>query len=188
MNQYLLADENREAIGAHNEQLIVTTTKTVGKASYVSHDFNRDEEFRRLDDIVGGDDIDSQTARMIAVRIYGNDDDVLVRRVRSNLAFGSPYQKTLRNGMGVVTRQDGSLRITRTADEYGTLVTENLALQSDRLKKSVTQGAKRINRQAAAAVDKVPELREPMAELRADIKTSLGVVFTRQLELLSGDD
>jgi hypothetical protein len=188
MNQYLLAEANREAISTHNVELIVTTTKTVGTASYVSHDFNREEEYRRLDEVVGADDIGSQTARLIAANLYGSDDDVLVRRVRSSLSFNSPYQKRMRNGNAVVARQDGTLRITHTADEYGALVTENLAQEGDRLKKAVTRGAKRMDRQAAAAVDKVPELAEAMTELRNDIKVSLSSVFSRQLELLSSDD
>jgi hypothetical protein len=180
MNQYLLADENRDAINAHNEQLVVTTTKTVGKASYVSHDFNREEEFRQLDDVIGGTDIAGQTARSIAVKLYGNDDDVLVRRVRSALTFGSPYQKRLRNGNAVVARQDGTLRITSTVDEYGALVTENLAAEGDRLKKAVALRTKRMDRQAAAAVDKVPELAEAMAELRSERRPSPAGTSARQ--------
>jgi hypothetical protein len=187
MNQYLLADENREAISAHNDQLVETHIKIVGKASVTTHDFNRQEEYRRLDSVVAGDDIDSQTVRSIAVQLYGTDDDEVVGRVRRNLKFGSTFQKRLRNGTAVVARQDGTLRITRTADEYGSLVTESLAREADRLKTAVTRGAKRMDLQAAAAVEKVPELAPAMAELRTDMQVSLSAVFTRQLERLSGE-
>jgi hypothetical protein len=188
MNQYLLADENRDAITAHNAELIVTTTKTVGSASYTSFDFNREEEFRQLDSVIGRDDLDTMTAREIAGRIYGSDEDALVRRVRSSLTFGSPFQKRLRNGNAVVARPDGTLRVTTTVEEYGALVTENLAQEADRVKKIVVQRTKKIDRQAAAAVDKVPELAEPLAEVRIEIKTSLSALFSRTLALLSGDD
>jgi hypothetical protein len=188
MNQYLLAEENRENIQAHNESLVVTTTKQVGRASYVSYDFNRDEEFRLLDALVQSDDADSLTVRMIAKELYGSDDDSLTNRVRSSLKFNSPYQKRLRNGIAVIARQDGTLRITRSADEFGDLVEENIAQDTAGLGKVVRQRAARLNRTIALAIDKVPELGPRLEQTRQEARTALSSVFSRQLELLSGED
>lgn len=188
MNQYLMAEENREAIQSHNENLVITTIKTVGRASMTSHDFNRVEEHKQLDVILAGTEAERLTVRGVAERLYGDDDDALSGRVRSMLRYGAPYQKTLTNGRAVIARQDGTLRVTGTVEEYGDLVEENTAREVARLNKTVRQGAVRLNKNLAAAADKVPELRERFEETRGVIKTSLGSVFTRHLELLSGDD
>jgi hypothetical protein len=186
MIQYLLADENREAIQAHNEMLVITTIKQTGRASFVTHDFNREEEFRQLDALVG--EADTLTVQAIAKMVYGTDDDPLKSRVRSHLKYGSAYQKTLRNGTAVLARQDGSLRVTRTAQQFGDLVEENTAQEVARVGKSVRQAAARLNRNIAGAVDKVPELAERLGQTRQDARSSLSTIFSRQLELLSGVD
>lgn len=187
MNQYLAPDENREAIVGHNEQLVVTTTKTVGKSTYTSHDFNREEEFRQLDAALTGD-LDSLTVREIASSVYGADDDDLVKRVRSSLRFGSPYQKTMRNGTAVIARQDGSLRVTRSADEFGDLVEENTANAVAKLGKYMKRATIQLDKSLAGAVDKVPELRDRLTETRNQAGATLSTVFAHQLELLSGLD
>lgn len=188
MNKYLMPDGNRAAIEAHNPDLVTTNRRTVRGAEYVEHDFLNDEEHRQLDMIINGGDIESQTLRSIATTIYGNDDDELVRRLRSKLSFNSAYQKTLKNGTAVLARKDGTLRVTHDAESYGELVVGQMADQSARVQRYVKNSVKRIDRQASAAVEKVPELAEPIAELRATMKDSLGMSFARQLELLTGDE
>jgi hypothetical protein len=188
MNQYLLADGNREAVQTHNENLVVTTTKQVGQASYVSHDFNREEEFRQLDRHLSIDDPTSLTVANITTSVYGADDDALRRRVRSSLRYGSGYQKTLRNGRAVIAKADGTLRITASPDEFGDLVEENTAAEVASLAKSVQRRTAQLNRKLAAAIDKVPELHDRLADTRREASTSLGSLFSRQLELLSGAD
>lgn len=187
MNQYLLVDENRAAVHGHNEDLVVTTVRTVGKGSLTSYDFNREEEYRQLDAVIAAPDLDTQTARTIADSVYGADDESLVKRVRANLSFNSPYQRRLINGTAVLARKDGTLRITHSPDEYGVIVAENLAQKADAMKRTVGRSAKAIDRIAATAVDKVPELAEDIAELRTQMRTSLSAVFATQLELLAGD-
>ena len=189
MNEYLLADQNRDALDAHNDQLVVTTIKTVGKASVTSYDFNRSEEFRQMNTVVAlpDDELAAHTARSITELVYGTDDDHLVRRVRSNLKFGTPFQRQLPNGTAVVAKQDGTLRITRTPDEYGELVEADAAAAVAKVSKYVRSATTRLGKTLDGAVDKVPELAERLATTRTEVQTSLGSVFSRQLELLSGE-
>lgn len=187
MNEYLLGEQNRAALASHNNQLVVKTEKTVGLDVTTSYDFNRAEEFRQLNQIVAGVDLDQQTARTISETVYGADDDHLVRRVRSNLKFGTTFQKQLPNGTAVIARQDGTLRITRTPDEYGDLVDVEAATAVTKISKYVKVATTRIGRTLDGAVDKVPELAERLGATRTEVQAHLGSVFSRQLELLSGE-
>jgi hypothetical protein len=188
MHQYLLAEQNREGIVAHNEELVVTTTKQVGKASFTSYDFNAQEEFHQLDAILSVPNADSLTVRDIALRIYGRDDDVLTRRVAGVLKYGSSYQKTLLNGRAVIARPNGTLRITASPDEYGDLVEENAALAVGKLNTSVKNRIGQIGRNFDTAVFKVPELEDRVHESRGRAGAALRTSFDRQLALLAGDD
>jgi hypothetical protein len=190
VNQYLLADENRKAIAAHNEDLVVTTTKTVGKASYTTHDFNQREEFRQLDAILNaqGPAPDHLHVDDIARAVYASEDDILLRRVRGFLRFGSSYQKTQINGGAVIARPDGTLKITRTPGEYVNLLEENTAEKVHRLQKYNRSVTNQINRTTAAALAKVPEEADRIHEVRSQIHSAVSGIFARQLELLSGED
>jgi hypothetical protein len=137
--------------------------------------------------VVARPDLDDLTVREVTGALYGADDDHLCRRTRSSLKFGSPFQKQLANGTAVVARPDGTLRVTRTADEYGDLVEADTAEGMAKLTKYVRNSAVRMNRNLNAAVDKVPELAERIGGTRTEAKSTLESVFARQLELLGGD-
>ncbi|HEY1881062.1 MAG TPA: hypothetical protein VGG68_14130, partial [Caulobacteraceae bacterium] len=178
----------REAVEAHNEALVITTTKQIGRATTTTHDFNRAEEFHQLDAVLSAADAGDLTVRRIAELLYGTDDDILATRVRGSLKYGSAYQKTLHNGRAVIARADGTLRITANPDEFGTLVEENTAVAVAAVAKMVRQRTVRLNKDLAAAVDKVPELSERLTVTREQVRNSLSTVFSKQLELLSGLD
>jgi hypothetical protein len=188
MNGYLLAEANRDALDAHNPELVVTTTRKVGQAEYVSYDFNVSEEHRRLDTVLTGPALATLTVRAVSVALYGREDDELIRRVRSALRYNSKYQKTMLNGKAVIARKDGTLFVTVTADDYGDLVETNAAEAVDRMRRSVAQGTKRLRADFAAAVDKVPELHDRLGDTAATAKAALGSFFDRQLSLLDFND
>jgi hypothetical protein len=186
VNQYLLAESNRDAITGHNPDLLVTTTRQVGQASYVSYDFNREEEFRQLDTLLSGTDAGTLNVKKIAAQVYGHDEDLLARRVRSSLRYDSPYQRTMTNGRAVIANDDGTLRITGNPDEYADLVEENAARQVSRMSKYVDSSTRRLDRNFTSAGTKVPEVAERLADTRGEVRSVLSSVFTRNLELLSG--
>jgi len=189
VNEYLLAEANRDAIANHNEDLITTTIKTTGKASYTSHDFNNAEERDVLGATIGSaQDPETLTVHDLTTAVYGSDDEALKRRIRAALSYGSQFQKGLPNGTAYIARKDGTLRITRTPDEFGELVEENTAVKAAAVAKLVRQRTARISKDLDSAVDKVPSLGERMAELRGEVKTSLESMFSRQLALLAGSD
>ncbi len=188
MNEYLLADDNRVAIAAHNEDLVVTVIRQVGRSSVTTHDFNTSEERRQLAAILEGKDADKLTLRTIAEKVYGTADDAVMARLRSSLRYGSAFQKTLINGMLAEVRPDGTMRISRTADEFGERTDEFLAAAEARLIKQQKQGIIRLNRTIDAAVEKVPELKGRLEQTRQETRTILGSAVARHLELLSGED
>jgi hypothetical protein len=189
VNEHLLAEANRDAIAAHNPDLVTTTTKVTGKASYTSYDFNSDEERRVLGETLAQSPTpESLTVHDLTKVVYGNDDEALKRRVRSALSYGSRFQKELPNGTAYVARKDGTLRITKTPDEFGDLVEENTAVKTAAVTKLVRQRTARISKDLDSAVDKVPALGQRLGEVRAEVKTTLESSFSRQLALLQGDD
>ena len=189
MNEYLLAEANRDAITAHNDDLVTTTTKITGKASYTSYDFNSDEERRVLGETLEqAADPETLTVHDLTKVVYGSEEEALKRRVRSALSYGSRFQKELPNGTAYVARKDGTLRITKTPDEFGDLVEENTAVKTAAVAKLVRQRTLRIKRDLDTAVDKVPTLGHRLGEVRDEVKTSLESSFSRQLALLAGDD
>jgi hypothetical protein len=186
MNTYLLAEKNRDDIVAHNSDLMVTTVKTIGKASYTSYDFNRPEEYKQLDIVLGAPDAETQSLKAVTQSVFGTDDDVLLRRTRGNLSFGSTYQKTQVNGRAVIAQADGTLFFTHNADEYGDLVEENTAKDVAATGRYVERKTNRMNKNLLIAVDKVPQLEQRVGDTREHAADALKSVFDIKLALLRG--
>ena len=186
MNTYLLAEQNRNDIVAHNAELMVTTVKTVGSASYTSYDFHRPEEFKQMTLLVNSPGIDAETESTLSTSVYGKDDDSLVRRIRHMLSFGSTFQGTLANGKAVIVRPDGTLRITNNPDEYGDLLEENTAVEVAKADRYVGRSTNKINKALSVASAKVPQIEQRIADTRQEVHDTLQSRFAQKLALLAG--